>query len=61
MSKKDQPGEGNRAADQRYREAARETVAETTEQERAEKARNLSPREKERAEKAEREGLQRKK
>ena len=49
-------GEGNREADRRYRRGVRETVEETTEQERAERARDLSPEEREAALRAEEEG-----
>lgn len=49
-------GEGNREADRRYRQGVRETVRETTEQERAERARNMTPDEQEEAQRAEQEG-----
>jgi hypothetical protein len=42
MERKNQ-GEGNREADQRYRRGVRETVEETTEEERARQARDLTP------------------
>jgi hypothetical protein len=44
MERKNQ-GEGNREADQRYRRGVRETVEETTEEERARQARDLTPEE----------------
>jgi hypothetical protein len=52
MSKKNQ-GEGNREADRRYRDGVRETVKETTADERARRARNLTPEELEAARAAE--------
>lgn len=59
MNEKNQ-GEGNREADRRYRQGVRETVRQTTEDERAERARELTPEEREEAERAEREGRERK-
>jgi hypothetical protein len=59
MNEKNQ-GEGNREADRRYRQGVRETVRETTEDERAERARELTPEELEEAQRAERNGLERK-
>lgn len=59
MNEKNQ-GEGNREADRRYRQGVEETVRETTEAERAEKARNMTPQEKEEARRAEQEGKARK-
>ena len=57
MTKKtDGPGEGNRKADQRYRKGVRETVEETSEKARAEKARNLSEDQKKSARDAESKG-----
>src|SRR5262249_18304633 len=49
-------GEGNREADRRYRKGVRTTVAGTTEEEREEKARDLTQAEREEAERAEEEG-----
>jgi hypothetical protein len=59
MNEKNQ-GEGNREADRRYRQGVRETVHDTTEEERAKRARELTPEEREEAERAEREGRERK-
>lgn len=59
MDEKNQ-GEGNREADRRYREGVRETVNETTEDERADRARNMTPAEQEEARRAEQEGKARK-
>ena len=44
MEQKNQ-GEGNREADRRYRRGVRETVEETTPEERARRARDLTPEE----------------
>jgi hypothetical protein len=52
MNEKNQ-GEGNREADRRYREGVRETVNETSAEERARRARNLTPEELEAARTAE--------
>jgi hypothetical protein len=49
-------GEGNRDADRRYREGVSKTVKETTEEERAEEALDLSDDELREAEDAEEEG-----
>jgi hypothetical protein len=49
-------GEGNRDADRRYREGVRETVKETTEEERAGQALDLSDDELHEAEEAEEQG-----
>ena len=49
-------GEGNREADRRYRRGVGETVRETTEEERADRARNLTPEELEAARQAEEQG-----
>jgi len=49
-------GEGNREADRRYRRGVRETVRETTEAERADRARDLTPEELEEARQAEEQG-----
>jgi hypothetical protein len=59
MERKNQ-GEGNREADQRYRRGVRETVEETTEEERARRARDLTPDELEAARTAEEEAKARK-
>jgi hypothetical protein len=59
MEEKNQ-GEGNRDADRRYRRGVRETVNETTEEERARRARDLTPEEQEAARRAEEEGKARK-
>lgn len=55
MSDKNQ-GEGNRDADRRYREGVQKTLDSTTAEERAEKAREMTPEEQREAEEAEREG-----
>jgi hypothetical protein len=55
MTDKNQ-GEGNRDADRRYRRGVRKTVQETTEEERADRARDLSPEEQEEARRAEEQG-----
>jgi hypothetical protein len=49
-------GEGNREADQRYRRGVQETVENTTPEERARRARDLSPEEQEAARAAEEAG-----
>jgi hypothetical protein len=49
-------GEGNRDADRRYREGVKKTVEETTAEERAEDARNLTPEQKAEARRAEERG-----
>jgi hypothetical protein len=49
-------GEGNRDADRRYREGVQKTVEQTSEEERAEEARDISPTELDDAERAEEEG-----
>jgi hypothetical protein len=56
MASKDNQGEGNKAADRRYREGVKKTVEDTTEKERAAKARNLSPKEQAAGKRAEAEG-----
>lgn len=43
MTERRQSGEGNREADQRYRQGARETVEKTSDSERAKKARDINP------------------
>jgi hypothetical protein len=55
MEEKNQ-GEGNREADRRYRRGVRETVQDTTEEERARRARDLTAAEQEDARRAEEEG-----
>jgi hypothetical protein len=52
MERKNQ-GEGNREADRRYRQGVRETVEDTTPEERARRARELTPEELEAAREAE--------
>ena len=52
MEQKNQ-GEGNREADRRYRRGVRETVEETTPEERAQRARDLTPEEQDEARAAE--------
>lgn len=52
MEQKNQ-GEGNRDADRRYREGVRETVERTTPEERARRAREMTPAELEAARAAE--------
>jgi hypothetical protein len=59
MENKNQ-GEGNREADRRYRRGVRQTVEETSEEERARRARDLTPEEQEAARRAEEEGKARK-
>ena len=59
MEKKNQ-GEGNREADRRYRRGVRETVEQTSEEERARRARDLTPEQQEAARRAEEEGKARK-
>ena len=49
-------GEGNREADRRYRRGVEETVRETTEEERARRARDMTPEEQEAAQRAEEQG-----
>lgn len=55
MTEKNQ-GEGNREADRRYRKGVQETVADTTEEEREDSARNISDEELEQAREAEERG-----
>lgn len=52
MERKDQ-GEGDREADRRYRKGVRDTLSKTTPEERAERARDLTPEEQEAAREAE--------
>jgi hypothetical protein len=49
-------GEGNRDADRRYREGVKKTVEKTTPEERADEARDMTPEEREAAERAEDKG-----
>ena len=49
-------GEGNRDADRHYRDGVRKTIEETTAEERARRARNMTPEEREAGERAEGEG-----
>jgi hypothetical protein len=51
-------GEGNRAADRRYRAGVRKTVESTSDEERAEQARDLSPEELREAQAAEKAGME---
>jgi hypothetical protein len=55
MEQKNQ-GEGNREADRRYRKGVRKTVEQTTDEERAAEARELTGKEREDALDAEQEG-----
>ena len=52
----DNQGEGNRDADRRYRKGVKKTIEQTTPEERAEEARDMTPEEREAAERAETEG-----
>jgi hypothetical protein len=52
----DNQGEGNRDADRRYRKGVKKTVEQTTPEERAEEARDMTPEELEAAKRAETEG-----
>ncbi|HEX5045985.1 MAG TPA: hypothetical protein VFX89_02600 [Gammaproteobacteria bacterium] len=52
----DNQGEGNRDADRRYRRGVKKTLEETTPEERAEEARDMTPEERAAAERAEAEG-----
>ena len=56
MPKRDLQGEGNKSADRRYRKAVRDTVESTSEDGRAERARELSGKERKNAEEAEQAG-----
>jgi len=56
MAKDKNQGEGNRDADRHYRDGVKNTVEHTTDQERAEKARNLTPEQRKAAERAEETG-----
>lgn len=55
MQEKNQ-GEGNREADRRYREGVKETLKKTSPEERAERARDLTPEEEREAREAEKAG-----
>jgi hypothetical protein len=59
MTQKGHGGEGNREADRRYRKGVKETVEDTTEDERSEKARNVSGDELKKARQAEEKGKSR--
>ena len=59
MTQKRNGGEGNREADRRYRKGVRETVKGTSEEERSEKARNVSREELKEARQAEEKGKSR--
>ena len=59
MTDKKSGGEGNRAADRRYRDGVADTVRATTEEERARRARDLDGSEKDDAESAADEAKQR--
>jgi hypothetical protein len=59
MKQKGKGGEGNREADRRYRKGVKETVEGTTEEERSEKARDLSREELGKARQAEEKGKSR--
>lgn len=52
-------GEGNREADRRYRKGVEETVKKTSEEERSERARNLSREDLDKARQAEEKGKSR--
>jgi hypothetical protein len=52
-------GEGNREADRRYREGVKKTVDETTEEERADDARDMTPEQERDAQRAEEQGKSR--
>jgi hypothetical protein len=56
MSNDKMQGEGNYDADRRYRRGVRKTLSETTEQERAKRARSMTDLEKAEAQEAESEG-----
>ena len=49
-------GEGNREADRRYRKGVKETIEKTTPEERAKEARDMTPEEREAAQRAEDKG-----
>lgn len=59
MKRKDNGGEGNRAADRRYREGVSQTVKKTSDEERSKKARDVNRDELEKARKAEEKGKSR--
>jgi hypothetical protein len=56
MSDDKMQGEGNYAADRRYRKGVRKTLSETTENDRARRARSMTEQEKTEAQEAEAEG-----
>jgi len=59
MDDKRNQGEGDREADRHYREGVKKTVHDTTGEERAEHARDMTPEEREEAERAEARGKDR--
>ena len=59
MNEKGKGGEGNREADRRYRKGVRETVEDTSEEERGKKARNMSREDLDKARQAEEKGKSR--
>lgn len=59
MTQQGNGGEGNREADRRYRKGVKETVEDTTENERSEKARNVSGEQLKKARQAEEKGKSR--
>jgi hypothetical protein len=59
MTEKGKGGEGNREADRRYRKGVSETVEKTSEEERSNKARNVSREDLDKARKAEEKGRSR--
>jgi len=59
MIEKGKGGEGNREADRRYRKGVRETVENTSKEERGENARNLSREDLDKARQAEEKGKSR--
>ena len=59
MNEKGKGGEGNREADRRYRKGVRETVENTSKEERGKKARNMSREDLDKARQAEEKGKSR--
>jgi len=59
MIEKGKGGEGNREADRRYRKGVRETVENTSKEERGKKARNMSREDLDKARQAEEKGKSR--
>jgi hypothetical protein len=59
MNEKGKGGEGNRDADRRYRKGVKETVENTSEEERSERARNVSREDLGKARRAEEKGKSR--